>query len=187
MLGGVFDRFPRLKLVLTEVRADWVRPMLNYLDQRFAERSPKCELTPSEYYARNCAVTPTAPHRAEIAMLDQIGVSQFMFGADIPHPEGTWPNSRDWIRDAFRGIPEDQLRMIMGENALRHYNFDRVPLEKVASRLAVQPSDLVAVSDLDDRMLEHFDARSGYRRPADPINEEQIGSDLDDDFARVLA
>jgi hypothetical protein len=158
---------------------------LKYLDQRFAEHPGKCKLKPSEYYERNCAITPSAPHRAEIEMLDQIGVSKFMFGADIPHPESTWPNSRQWIADAFRGVPEDQLRMVLGENAIRIYHLDRAALEKTAARLAITPTDLFSGGALDDRLLANFDARAGYRRPADEVDTEQIGQELDLDFARL--
>jgi predicted TIM-barrel fold metal-dependent hydrolase len=185
MLGGVFDRFPTLQLVLTEVRADWVPATLKYLDELFAAHPGKCELKPSEYYERNCAVAPSAPHRAEVEMLDQIGASKFMFGADIPHPEATWPNSRQWIADAFGGLPEDKLRMVLGENAIRVYHLDRAALAKTAARLAVKPSDLFTGAALDDRLLDHFDARAGYRRPADEIDKDQIGRELESDFARL--
>ncbi|WP_245848976.1 amidohydrolase family protein [Mycobacterium palustre] len=185
ILGGVFDRFPTLQLVLTEVRADWVPATIRYLDELFAKHPGKCELKPSEYYERNCAVAPSAPHRAEVEMLDQIGASKFMFGADIPHPEATWPNSRQWIADAFRGVPEDKLRMVLGENAIRVYNLDRAELEKTAARLAVKPSDLFTGADLDPRLLDNFDARAGYRRPADEIDKDQIRRELESDFARL--
>jgi predicted TIM-barrel fold metal-dependent hydrolase len=185
MLGGVFDRFPTLQLVLTEVRADWVPATLKYLDERFAKHPGKCELKPSEYYERNCAVTPSAPHRAEVEMLDQIGVSKVMFGADIPHPESTWPNSRQWIADAFGGLPDDQLRKVLGENAIRVYHLDRAELAKTAARLAVRPSDLFTGAALDDRLLDNFDARAGYRRPADEIDKDQIRRELESDFARL--
>jgi predicted TIM-barrel fold metal-dependent hydrolase len=185
ILGGVFDRFPTLQLALTEVRADWVPATLKYLDELFAEHPGKCELKPSEYYERNCAVAPSAPHRAEIEMLDQIGASKFMFGADIPHPEATWPNSKQWIADAFSGVPEDKLRMVLGENAIRVYNLDRAALAKTAARLAVKPSDLFTGAALDPRLLDNFDARAGYRRPADEIDKDQIRRELESDFARL--
>jgi predicted TIM-barrel fold metal-dependent hydrolase len=185
MLSGVFDRFPTLQLVLTEVRADWVPATLKYLDQRFAEHPGTCELKPSEYYERQCALTPSAPHRAEIEMLDQIGASKFMFGADIPHPESTWPNSRQWIGDAFQNVPEDKLRMVLGENAIRVYNLDRAALEKTAARLGVKPSNLFTGEVIDDRLLDNFDARAGYRRPVDEIDKDQIGRELESDFARM--
>ena len=184
MLAGVFDRYPSLKLVLTEVRADWVPAMLAHLDQQFAERAVDCELKPSEYYARNCAVTPSAPHLAEVEILEQIGVPQFMFGADLPHPESTWPNTRQWIGDAFRDVPEDQLRMILGENAIRIYNLDRAPFDKAAARLGTTRSDVFTGEVLDDRLLENFDARAGYRRPIDELDTEQIDALLHPDLAR---
>jgi predicted TIM-barrel fold metal-dependent hydrolase len=185
ILGGVFDRFPTLQLVLTEVRADWVPATLKYLDEQFAKHHAKCELKPSEYYERNCAVTPSAPHRAEVEMLDQIGISKVMFGADIPHPESTWPNSRQWIADAFGGLPDDQLRKVLGENAIRVYHLDRAALAKTATRLAVRPSDLFTGAALDERLLDNFDARAGYRRPADEIDKDQIRRELESDFARL--
>ena len=47
MLAGVFDRFPELQLVLTEVRADWVPATLSILDKRFADRH---DAPPKESY-----------------------------------------------------------------------------------------------------------------------------------------
>ena len=36
MAGGVLDRHPRLKVALTEIRADWVPVTLDHLTSRFA-------------------------------------------------------------------------------------------------------------------------------------------------------
>jgi hypothetical protein len=120
-------------------------------------------------------------------MLDQIGASKFMFGADIPHPEATWPNSKKWIGDAFRDVPEDQLRMVLGENAIRVYNLDRASLNATAARLAVTPRDLFTGEALDERLLDNFDARAGYRRPADEIDKDQISRELQSDFDRLAS
>ncbi|MGH2877953.1 MAG: amidohydrolase family protein, partial [Solirubrobacteraceae bacterium] len=87
--------------------------------------------------------------------------------------------------DAFHGLPGDQLRMVLGENAIRVYNLDRAALAKTAARLAVKPSDLFTRDALDDRLLDHFDARAGYRRPADAIDKDLIGGVLESDFARL--
>jgi hypothetical protein len=35
MLGGVFDRYPDLKLIMTEVRADWLPATLRHLDETY--------------------------------------------------------------------------------------------------------------------------------------------------------
>src|SRR5690606_41557845 len=36
MLGGVFDRYPRLKLAMTEIRAEWLPETLDILDAKLA-------------------------------------------------------------------------------------------------------------------------------------------------------
>ena len=39
-------------------------------------------------------------------------------GADYPHPEGTWPNTKQWIRHAFAGVPEGEARAILGSTPI---------------------------------------------------------------------
>ena len=55
ILGGVFERFPGLKVVLVELRADWIPATLAHLDARVAESSLGLPLKPSEYFARATA------------------------------------------------------------------------------------------------------------------------------------
>ena len=61
ILGGVFERFPKLKVVLVELRADWVPATLAHLDARVAGSSLGLPLKPSEYFARNGWVAPAHP------------------------------------------------------------------------------------------------------------------------------
>jgi hypothetical protein len=68
---------------------------------------------------------------------------------------------------------------------MRVYNLDRAQMEKTAARLAVKPSDLFTGDVLDDRLVNHFDSRAGYLRPADPVDKDQIGRALEADFARL--
>jgi hypothetical protein len=117
MLGGVFDRYPDLKLALTECRADWLPDTLSMLDARFDEGDTPLLMRPSEYWERHCFVTASSIHRAEVEMRDDIGLDQLMFGVDYPHPEGTWPNTWDWLRFAFAGVPEDDARRILASSA----------------------------------------------------------------------
>ena len=51
MLAGVFDRYPELQLVLTEVRADWLPATLAILDKRFANGATPLRKSPTEYLA----------------------------------------------------------------------------------------------------------------------------------------
>jgi predicted TIM-barrel fold metal-dependent hydrolase len=173
MAGGVFDRHPTLQLALTEIRADWLPPTLAHLDQRMADGSIDMELKPSEYYQRQMVVAPSSIHRSEVEMRHEIGVDKLLFGVDYPHWEGIWPNTRDWIRLAFAGVPETEVRSILGENAVRAYGLDGAALAAVAERVGPD-ADVLADSTVDPAMVEHFHKRSGFSRPADPVDVAQL-------------
>ncbi|MDQ1694935.1 MAG: hypothetical protein QOJ03_288 [Frankiaceae bacterium] len=185
MLGRVFDRHPDLRLVLTEVRADWLPSTLKLLDERFESGATPLAMRPSEYFTRNCFITPSSIHLCEVEMRHEIGVDKMLFGTDYPHPEGTWPHTREWIRHAFNGVPEDELRAILGENAIRCYNLDRDKLAAIAKRIAPSPAELLADPDVDPQLLESFHQRAGYTRPAEQADPELVRELLDEDLRLV--
>ena len=165
MFGGVFDRHPNLRLVMSEVRVDWLPAVLAHLDalyDRHRDQLP-AERRPSEYWRSNCLAGASFMHKAEVEMRHEIGVEQILFGRDYPHPEGTWPNTPDWMRDAFAGLPEDDVRLMVGENAIRFFGLDRAPLEAIAERIGPSVADLTGSGvTVDDELLAIFDGRGGY-------------------------
>jgi predicted TIM-barrel fold metal-dependent hydrolase len=169
-LGGVFDRHPDLKLLLTEIRADWLPAMLRHLDAIFEQhrRDLPTRSKPSEHWQRVGTTCVSFAHRAEIEMRDEIGVDTMAFGRDYPHPEGTWPNTRQWIHNAFLGVPESDLRSILGENAIRRLGLDGAVLEAVAGRIGPTVEELRSGElSASPALLQHFDARGGYLKPAE--------------------
>jgi predicted TIM-barrel fold metal-dependent hydrolase len=187
MLGGAFDRHPNLKLAMTEIRADWVPVTLATLDRLASETGAPLRKTPTEYYLSNCAVAPSSTHRAEVEMRDEIGLHQMMFGVDYPHHEGTWPNTREWIQAAFAGVPEDEARLILGENAVRFYDLDRDHLARIAARIGPEPSEVLGDHVVEPRLVEHFHKRGGFSRPADPVDTDAISAAFQSDLAGVGA
>jgi predicted TIM-barrel fold metal-dependent hydrolase len=184
MLGGVFDRHPKLRLAITEVRADWVPLTLAQLDRRAAELDTPFKKRPSEYFAAHCGVTPSSIRRSEVQMRHEIGVQQVLFGIDYPHYEGTWPNTRDWIRAAFAGVPESEARAILGENAIDLYGLDRPKLHRLAERIGPTVSEvLVATAEVAPSLLDHFDSRAGFRYKPEPVNIKQIDTTFAEDLA----
>jgi hypothetical protein len=117
-------------------------------------------------------------------MRHEIGIDQLLFGTDYPHPEGTWPNTRDWIRTALAGVPEAEARKILGENAVAAYGLDGALLDEVASRIG--PSvELLADGEADDELVGHFDQRAAYRRAAEVVDTTAIDAVLDADLVGV--
>ena len=186
MLGGVFDRHPSLRLAVTEIRVDWIPATLALLDRRFERGDTSLRMRPSEYWRGHSAAGASSIHRAEIEMRHEIGVEQIMFGRDYPHLEGTWPNTGDWIRAAFAGVPTDEARLMLGENALAFYGLDEARLRALAERIGPRVSDVLGGDHhVDQRKLDHFDMRAAYARPAEAIDVQYLDRAFTEDLAAV--
>ena len=175
MLGGVFDRHPDLKLVLTEIRLDWIPATLRHLDAIYEEnRADLPALSkPSEYWPTNCLAGASFIHKAEVKMRHEIGVDTILFGRDFPHPEGTWPNTRDFLRLAFEDVPEAEARLMLGENAIRFLDLDRDRLADIAKRIGPSIDDITGGRwDVRPELVANFDTRGGFLKP--PEGDERI-------------
>jgi predicted TIM-barrel fold metal-dependent hydrolase len=146
--GGVLDRFPRMKVVFTEARSEWVPSTLQLLDgihaaPFFQHVQDTAKLKPSEYFERQCYVAASfmAPH--ESAMRHEIGLERLMWGADFPHVEGTWPRTRKSLARCFRGIPIDEVRTILSDTPAALYGFDLAALQPIADRVCPTVEELV--------------------------------------------
>lgn len=170
MLGGVFDRHPDLKLILTEIRLDWIPATLRHLDSIYEKHRADlpAKKKPSEYWQENCLAGASFIHKAEVEMRHELGLETISFGRDFPHPEGTWPNTKDFLRDAFAGVPDDELRMMLGENAINFLGLDRDRLVEIAKRIGPSIDDITGAGpEVRPELIENFDQRGGYLKPAE--------------------
>jgi predicted TIM-barrel fold metal-dependent hydrolase len=151
IFGGVFDRYPNLRVAITETRAGWVPSYFAMLDTIFhsatTNMSEVLSKSPSEYFASNCYVGASFMSKQESDLRHETGVSRLMWGADYPHIEGAWPWSRQSMRKTFAGVPTDELRLMVGENAARCYRLDIDALGKVADRIGPTPEELAVPLD----------------------------------------
>ncbi len=145
---GVLERYPNLSLVITEAGGGIIPPVLKLLDYLAAERNVEMlqELItrkPSEYWDRQCYIGASPPaDRPEVEQRDALGVRSIMWGSDYPHIEGTWPLSHQRLQQMFAGVPEAEVRLMVGENAARLYGFDQKKLEPIAERIGPKVSEL---------------------------------------------
>jgi predicted TIM-barrel fold metal-dependent hydrolase len=170
MLGGVFDRHPRLKLMMTEVRADWIPATLDHLDRAYESHFGDVPSghRPSEWWTSNCLAGVSFMHRSEVAMRHEIGIESMGFGRDYPHAEGTWPNTRDYLRDLFAGVSENDVRQILGENAIRFFGIDAAEVGRISELVGPTVEQLTGgLEEIPRALIEHFNDRSGYLKPAE--------------------
>jgi len=146
IVSGVFDRFPRLKFVLTEGSASGLRPMIKDLDRVLRgvkegaigelkyRREDAVEKLASECFAQNCWVGSSFPSPRDAEVAREIGADRFMWGSDYPHDEGTPPYTREHLRQVFQGFGEEELRPILAGNAAKLYHFDLDALAPLAAQ-----------------------------------------------------
>ncbi|MFO7279783.1 MAG: amidohydrolase family protein [Thermoanaerobacterales bacterium] len=157
MLSGVFERFPRLRFVMTEQGCSWLPGMLQQLDmilENVRENQAVGELrfkpehilpkSATEYVEQNVWFGISFPQRAdvEVARSGIVSLDKFMWGSDYPHDEGTYPYTREALRQVFSDWPEEDLRKILGENAAELYDFDLDALAPLAAQLGPRVSEV---------------------------------------------
>jgi predicted TIM-barrel fold metal-dependent hydrolase len=159
LLTGVFERFPRLKMAVTEAGSYWAADLLWRVDmmatrehgmRKMVDTRGILTMLPSEYFDRNCKIGSSNTRRRELARRYEIGVANIMWGNDFPHPEGTWPYTREFLKDRFWDIAVDETAQILGLNQAEFYGFDVTALRPIADRIGPTPDDL---GQTDDAML----------------------------------
>jgi predicted TIM-barrel fold metal-dependent hydrolase len=130
--SGTLDRLRNLHLVFLECGSAWLLSAAEWLEEVW-RRVPGAErvegttvsslmggtwpypLTPTQYLHRRVHTT-FQDEQTAIKFRHQLGIDALLWGADIPHTEGTWPHTRRITDELFAGVPEDERRAITGQN-----------------------------------------------------------------------
>ena len=129
IFSGVFERYPRLKLVIVEFELAWVPHLLATMDYTYRERHEEAfyrftgDRYPSDFFHRHVLLS-FQEDAIGIRLRDVIGVDNMMWGSDYPHSESTFPKSREILEQILAGVAADERAKIVGENAARLYHFD---------------------------------------------------------------
>lgn len=154
IFGGVFERHPTLRLVLTEQPGSWWDYTCTELDSVHIANGSNPYLMkqvpkrPSDYLRENVFIGASFLSRDEARIaIDNGYVDRLMWGADYPHMEGTfqYPGIEDFsgqpsytrlsLRFALAGMGESDVRAIVGETAANLYGLDLAELRAVAARI----------------------------------------------------
>jgi predicted TIM-barrel fold metal-dependent hydrolase len=125
ILGGVFERFPKLKVVFVEPGLGWISWWLFIVDDLQARQGydfPAIQHPPSHYFRRNVFLTFIDEPDAYRHAVERLGVDNVMWSSDYPHPVSSWPNSRAVVEKMLGGIPDADRKKIVSGNAARVWN-----------------------------------------------------------------
>jgi predicted TIM-barrel fold metal-dependent hydrolase len=121
IMQGWFQRFPDMKLLLSEQGTVWLPYAIRKMDHAFlmGRRATwgKMEMRPSEYFRRHCFVAPF-PEENVPRVVEAVGVEPIVFGSDFPHGEGL-PEPSLYIGQ-IATFGEEQQKAIMRGNLSRY-------------------------------------------------------------------
>ncbi len=132
VFGGVFDRFPDLRVYFAETMVGWLGYCYEELDDTYrrirywAERDFGLEMRPrppSEDLRAHC-VWGFLRDPFGVRHRHEVGVANMMWGSDFPHYVGDWPNSRKVLDELFAGVPDDERYRITCANAIEFFHLD---------------------------------------------------------------
>jgi len=149
IFGGVLERHPDLRVVLTEQGTGWIPRGIETLDwfhRRmthggaaeavfFGAVAGAMSLTPSEYFRRNFWVGASFLRPSESALRYDVGVDRIMWGADYSHSEGSYPYTTEALRCAFAACPPEETRMMLETTAAGVYGFDLEMLRAIGDEV----------------------------------------------------
>ncbi len=125
IMGGVFERFPRLKVVFVEPGLGWVSWWLYTADDlatRQGYEFPAITELPSYYFRRNVFLTFVDEPDALEQARGRLGVENLMWSSDYPHPVTSFPNSKQTVDAMFADATADERRLLVSGNAARVWN-----------------------------------------------------------------
>lgn len=123
IFSGILDRYPRLNWACAETGLGWVNYVLEACDHEWERRqlwSEGIKTKPSEVFRRQIYVDFWY-ERAGIELRHNVGVDKIMWESDYPHIASTYPKSWSFVDRTLTGVPEDESKKMLYENALKLY------------------------------------------------------------------
>ena len=137
--GGVLDRNPGAKILLSEYGAGWLLALGERMDEGYFGHAPmvqpKLNRLPSQI-VREQVVLCMQNDVGSLKTLREQGLETVVFATDYPHSEGTFPYSMELVGRMFDDVPEltqEEREAVLGLTACKLFKVD--PDKARAARL----------------------------------------------------
>jgi predicted TIM-barrel fold metal-dependent hydrolase len=127
---GVFQRFPTLKIALSEGQVGWIPFVLERLDYSYVAHRGyirgKLDHPPSTYYPGRVFGCVIDDH-VGMQLRDRIGIDQMMYEVDFPHGDSLWPDSKAMLEKLAvgAGLSDEELYKLARGTAISCYGLER--------------------------------------------------------------
>jgi predicted TIM-barrel fold metal-dependent hydrolase len=125
LLTGIFEKFPKLKVVFVEPGIGWVSWWLHICDDMAGRQQyefPGLKKAPSEYFRRNVFLTYIDEPNVLFHARNNLGVENVMWSSDYPHPVTSFPHSQQIAAQTVEGATPAEAQLILSGNAERVWN-----------------------------------------------------------------
>ena len=125
LASGACERFPELNFVLGESGVTWLPYVFDRLDTEYEDRARQLgfKLKPSDYFRRQGYVTYQQDMFLE-PIIPLIGEDNIIWGADYPHPDCIWPNSKETLEQNLAAFSPAVQKKITYDNVARLYGLN---------------------------------------------------------------
>jgi predicted TIM-barrel fold metal-dependent hydrolase len=114
---GVFDKFPRLKVIVLESGGGWIGYWLDRIDAVFGHTAMGTRVPlkdkPSDYFRERVWVSCDPDERSIAPLAERYG-DRFMWASDFPHADHT-PDYIPDLEEMADGFPESRRRAFLGD------------------------------------------------------------------------
>ncbi|MEY2399135.1 MAG: uncharacterized protein QOJ00_2309 [Actinomycetota bacterium] len=124
---AVFDKFPRLKVLVLESGGGWVGYWLDRMDGVYGHtvmgQNAPLKHKPSDYFRTQCWVSCDPDERMIPALGARYGFDRFMWASDFPHADHT-PEYIFDLDELASMFPEGERRKFLGDNCRDLFKID---------------------------------------------------------------
>jgi predicted TIM-barrel fold metal-dependent hydrolase len=132
LMGGVCERFPRLKFLFLESGGGWLPNVLERMDDQvkaFPSEARWLSLLPTEYFKRQCWIS-FEPNEDTLPLLaETIGVDRIIWASDYPHADAPYPGAPRRLLENLSALSIEAQSLIAGQNAALAY---KLPIKATA-------------------------------------------------------
>ena len=121
---GVFDRFPKLRVIVLESQAGWIGYFLDRGDAIFngttLGATVRLKEKPSYYFKRQCWISADPDERTIGSLMPLVGEDKFFWASDYPHPDHPG-NYLEELQGMIASMTDSGKRAVLGENVAKVY------------------------------------------------------------------
>jgi len=164
----VFQKFPALKVALSEGGVGWVPYFLERIDYIYDHTqhwtgTSLGGMLPSEYFNEHVLLC-FVDDAVGIENRKRLNIDSIMWECDYPHSDSTWPRSPERLMPSLEGLTDEEINKITHGNAMAHFRYDpfaHIPREEATAAVLRRRVIGWDVSEVATKHLRPATARGG--------------------------